>query len=151
MARSTTGVEIKAAALADLATGEQPAVVAERYGLNPATVRSWKNRGPVATVVATDHATGDATLQEHATVIRRPRVEAQQETLNELVVSNLRAKLLATQRISEHVQSEAWLRTQTAADLATLFEAIDRSAIGILDRMAQAHAVANPDPDGTGA
>ena len=36
--------EIKAAALADLASGDQPAVVAQRYGLNRDLVNKWKQR-----------------------------------------------------------------------------------------------------------
>ena len=139
MTRRSVSAEIKAAALADLAVGEQPAIVAQRYRLNPATVRSWKLRlDEGATPIATEHAT------PVATILRRPAVEAQQLTIAELVASNLRAKLVATQRIAEHVTREEWLTKQSAVDVATLFESLDRSAIGILDRLAQPQQPALP-------
>lgn len=140
MSRLVVSAETKAAAIADLLTGEQPAVVAERYDLNPATVRSWKARLETsATPGATPHAT------PAATVVRRPVVDARQQTLAELVEANLRAKLIATQRIAEHVTRDEWLDKQTAADVGELFGVLDRSAIGILDRLAGAQRHALPD------
>lgn len=116
--------EIKAAALADLAAGEQPAVVAQRYHLNRDLVNKWKQRlsVPVSASVSVP--------------VRSPAIEQQQYDLGELVLQNLRAKLVATQRIAEHVALPSWLDKQTAADVAELFTALDRSAIGILDRLA---------------
>lgn len=128
MARQTDQKR-KAAALADLLNGDQPAVVAARYKLNPTTVRSWKARLDLPT------ATGDATGV--ATVIRQPAIEAQQLAIGDLVLASLRAKLLATQKIAEHAATTPWLEKQSAADVAQLFEVLDRAAIGILDRMAQ--------------
>lgn len=114
----------KAAAIADLLNGEQPAIVAARYGFESATVRQWKSR-----LVTPD-------VTEGVTVIRRPEVEQQQLAIGELVLENLRAKLIATQRIAEHAATPTWLDKQNAADVATLFERLDQSAIGILDRLA---------------
>jgi hypothetical protein len=114
----------KAAAIADLLNGDQPAVVAARYGFDSATVRQWKSR-----LVTPDVTAG-------VTVVRRPELESQQLELGELVMQNLRAKLIATQRIAEHAATPAWLDKQTAADVAALFERLDQSAIGILDRLA---------------
>ena len=131
--------EIKAAALADLASGDQPAIVAQRYGLNPATVRSWKLR---LETVATPAAT--PLVSRIATSPRRPSVELEQLSLTELVMSNLRAKLIATQRIAEHATTPEWLNKQNAADVAGLFECLDRSAVGILDRLASAQRPALP-------
>lgn len=151
MGRSTLTPEIKAAALADLHAGEQPAVVAERYGLDPAKVRVWKQRYVTASVAP---AVAPPVTAAPAPV-RQPAVEARQQTLAELVEANLRAKLVATQRIAEHASREQWLAQQTAADVAELFEALDRSAIGILDRLANAHAaqpaLLAPADDGGGA
>lgn len=129
MSNTRTPIEIKAAALADLANGEQPAVIADRYGIPAGTVRQWKNRHDV---------TPDVT--DRVTVVTRPTFDAQQYALGELVQQNLRAKLIATQRIAEHATNPAWLDKQTAADVATLFECLDRSAVGILDRLAQRRA-----------
>jgi hypothetical protein len=144
--------EVKAAALADLHAGEQPAVVAERYGLDPAKVRVWKQRYVTATVARP--VTPVVTVERPT--VRRPAEDARHQTLAELVEANLRAKLIATQRIAEHVTRDEWLATQNATAVAELFEALDRSAIGILDRLAGAHAAqrALPAPgaeDGGGA
>src|SRR5262245_46637801 len=51
--RSKVSPEIRAAALSDLAGGEQPAIVAERYGLDRELVKKWKVRY-VPTDVPTD-------------------------------------------------------------------------------------------------
>src|SRR4030095_7730086 len=99
MPRSTVAPEIKAKAIADLLTGDQPAVVAARYGIAGSTIRQWKRR------MVTSHVTRPVT----AHVIRQPAIEAQQLELGELVMLNLRAKLIATQRIAENATSTEWL------------------------------------------
>jgi hypothetical protein len=136
MARQTDQKR-KAQALADLMNGDQPAVVAARYKLNPTTVRSWKARLDLPT------ATGDATRV--APAFRQPAIERAQLDMADLVLNNLRAKLIATQKIAEYVTTPAWLQKQSAADVAELFETIDRAAVGILDRMAQ-HSRADEPP-----
>jgi hypothetical protein len=125
---SNIAPEVRAAALADLNAGEQPAIVAERYGIDPSKVRQWKKR------YVTQGVTQSVT--QAVTVVQRPALEAQQLALGELVMANLRAKLIATQRIAEHVINPTWLDKQNASDVAELFECLDRSAIGILDRLA---------------
>jgi hypothetical protein len=145
MARSTVAPEVKAAALADLHAGEQPAIVAARYKLDSAKVRVWKQRYVTADVTAG----GTPAVAPPVVPIRQPLAEARRETLAELVEANLRAKLIATQRIAEHVTRDEWLDKQAATDVAELFAALDRSAVGILDRLAGAHAQrpALPPPD----
>jgi len=129
--------ERKAAALADLLDGDQPAIVAARYGLPSGTVRQWKAR-----LVTPDVTTGvTAGVTAGVTVLKRPALEAQQLALGELIMENLRAKLIATQRIAEYATTPTWFDKQSAADMAELFEVIDRSAIGILDRLARASSV----------
>ena len=128
--------EIKAAALADLASGDQPAIVAQRYGLNRDLVNKWKQR-------MSAQVSAPLSAQTSAP-IRRPSVELEQLSLTELVMSNLRAKLIATQRIAEHATTPEWLNKQNAADVAGLFECLDRSAVGILDRLASAQRPALP-------
>lgn len=127
MPRSTVSPEKKAAAMADLHAGEQPAVVAERYGLDRNVVKMWKQR-----------FVADVTDPVTVSVIHRPTLERQQIELGELVMLNLRAKLIATQRIADYASSPAWLDKQNASDVAELFEVLDRSAINILDRLAAA-------------
>lgn len=128
--------EIKAAALADLASGEQPAIVAQRYGLNRDLVNKWKQRmsAPMSAPMSA----------QPSAPIRRPQVELEQQSLTDLVMSNLRAKLIATQRIAEYAATPEWLDKQNAADVAGLFECLDRSAVGILDRLASAQRPALP-------
>ena len=136
MARARVNPEIRAAAIADLLTGDQPAVVAERYGLDPAKVRVWKQRHvtPLVTPDVTPHEVPVVTPP--SAPLKRPAEDLRHLTLSELVEANLRAKLIATQRIVEHASRDEWLAQQNATALAELFEALDRSAIGILDRLA---------------
>lgn len=135
MPRSTIPPEVRAAAIADLQDGQQPAIVAEKHGIDAAKVRVWKQRYVMPDV--TDSVTSSAT-PGHPVLVRQPRREAAQLAIAELIMDNLRAKLLATQRIAEHAANPAWLEKQTAADVAALFTEIDRSAVAILDRMAGA-------------
>lgn len=130
MPRSTPDKKRKAAAVADLLNGDQPAIVAARYGFEAGTVRQWKSR-----LVTPDVTQG---VTRSVAVIHQPSVEAQQIELGELVMLNLRAKLIATQRIAEHASTTEWLNKQNAADVATLFERLDQSAVSILDRLAAA-------------
>lgn len=135
MPRSRIPSEIRAAALADLETGEQPAIVAERYGIDRSVVKTWKQRY-VTNGVTDSLADPDRPV---AVPIRRPLIEQAQLDIAALVMQNLRAKLIATQRIAEYAaDTPAWLEKQTAADVGALFEHFDRSAIAILDRMAGA-------------
>ncbi len=81
--------------------------------------------------------------------MHRPAMEAQQLAIGDLIMENLRAKLIATQRIAEYATTQEWIEKQNAADLATLFTALDQSAVGILDRLAQrGHADDSADPAG---
>jgi hypothetical protein len=73
-------IEIKAAAIADLLTGEQPAIVAKRYGLPGSLVRKWKFRlgtpdgTPDGTLHGTDSLFVDASDASRAsTKTKRPR------------------------------------------------------------------------------
>ena len=138
MPQVTISPDIKAAALAALLAGEQPAEVAERYGLNPSTVRSWKRRlsGEPATDRASD-ATNDASLQ--VVTVRRPRpLSVTQDLIAELIYDLLAAKMEASIAIARVVNNPAWLATQTPEGLAELGEYLDRTAFAMLDRLARA-------------
>jgi len=141
MARDTVDPANKAAAMADLHNGDSPADVAQRYRLDAGKVRMWKTRyvAPVANV-ATTHV---------AVTTHREAMQLQQLELGELVMLNLRAKLIATQRIAEYVTTPDWVDKQNAADMAELFEVLDRSAVSILDRLACARD-RQPIGDGSG-
>ena len=141
MPPSKISAKIRAAAIADLIDGEQPAVVAEKYRIDAAKVRVWKQR----------YVTADVTesITPSVTILRRPAIEMQQLAIGDLIMENLRAKLIATQRIAEYATTQEWIDKQNAADVATLFTALDQSAVGILDRLAQrSHSDSAADSDG---
>jgi hypothetical protein len=127
MARASP--ELKAAALADLAAGEQPAVVAERYGLDRETVKKWKQRQLSPNL---------SPVSPSGVPIIRPKIEAQQIAIGELILDLLRAKLQASAAIAEAARNPAWLAEQPAAELAALGQWLDASAFAIGDRLAGA-------------
>lgn len=118
--------KVRAAALADLHAGEQPAVVAAKYGIDSATVRQWKTRY-VTDVVTPVTATEPA---------RRPALEAQKASIGETILDLLRAKLKASQAIADAAADPDWLRKQPAAELAALGQWLDATAFAIGDRLA---------------
>jgi hypothetical protein len=126
MPRDTTDPTIKAAALADLLSGEQPAVVAARYGLNRQTVKAWKTR------IAGDL---QPTMQPPNTVvvqpIRHPSIEDYQRRIHDLMYRLLIAKLEASERLAQHTTT-GWLNSQSADGVAELGDYLDRTAAGIL-------------------
>jgi hypothetical protein len=123
---STTPDATRAAALADLHAGEQPAIVAERYGLNPDTVRQWKTR----------FVTESVTAVTNRDTIQRPALERQKQRLGELLLGLLAAKLEASQAIAKVASDPAWLKKQHAADLAELVRTLDATALALGDRLA---------------
>lgn len=130
--------EIKAAALADLMSGEQPAVVAERYGLPSGTVRQWKNRLNVTGRV-TEHAPAPVTLNvgsDDGITAHRPTIEQQQLRILELMYENLIAKLTASQRIANYAATTEWLSRQDAAGIAELGQYLDATAANLLALLA---------------
>jgi hypothetical protein len=136
MARASP--EIKAAALADLQAGEQPAIVAARYRLDAATVRKWKER----------HVTQDVTpVTPAVTPIRRPSVEAQERAIGAIILDLLRAKLEASRAIADYARNNpAWLAQQPAAELAAFGQWLDTTALAIGDRLAGGARRDDPDP-----
>jgi hypothetical protein len=113
----------KPQAIADLAAGESAQIVAERYNLNPATVRCWKRRELPRLVspempLATVHGA------------------TQRTQIGDAILDLLRAKLEASCAIARAVSDPAWLRTQSGSDLAALGEWLDSTAFAIGDRLA---------------
>ena len=130
MARTTTiKPAIRAAAIADLLAGEQPAAVAATYGLDPTSVRQWKTR-----YVTSDSADVPARTP--------PSVAAQKASMGELIIECLRSKLQAIQAISEVATDPEWVKRQSAAELALFGQWLDSSALAIGDRLA--HGAAPP-------
>lgn len=113
----------RAQAIAELHAGEQPAIVAERYGIDPAKVRVWKQR------YVTESVTPPVT-------VRQPSVERQQQEIGALILDLLAAKLQASAAIAKAASNEAWLRSQSGSELAVLGEWLDTTAFAIGDRLA---------------
>ena len=126
MAGKRISPKVRAAALADLHAGEQPAVVAAKYGIDAATVRQWKTR----------YVTADVTPVTAPEPSRRPALEAQKAHIGETILDLLRAKLKASQALAEAVSDPNWIRRQPAAELATLGQWLDSTAFAIGDRLA---------------
>jgi hypothetical protein len=118
----------KAQAIADLAAGESAQIVAERYGLNPYTVRSWKRRelprlvSPETTHLAPLHAA------------------PQRTQIGDQILALLVAKLEASAAIARAVSNPQWLAAQSGSDLAALGEWLDSTAFAIGDRLASRKA-----------
>ena len=129
--------DLRAAALADLLAGDQPAIVAERYGLDRNTVKQWKSR----------YVTGDVTKKPARVPIQKPTVEAQKAHIGETILDLLRAKLKASQAIAEAVSDPDWLTRQSAAELAALGQWLDGTAFAIGDRLAGGGGRSDPGPD----
>lgn len=134
--------------MADLLAGEQPAVVAERHGLNPATVRKWKERLEVPAVVTPEDVTPDVTVSRPVT---RPRVEAQQREIGALILDLLAAKLEASAALARAASDPEWLRKQRGSELAALGAYLDATALAIGDRLAGGSSGGRADPDDGGA
>jgi len=121
--------KIRAAAIADMLAGEQPAVVAATYGLDPAIVRQWKTR-----YVTSDSADVPARTP--------PSVAAQKASMGELIIGCLRTKLQASLALAEVATDPEWVKRQSAAELALFGQWLDASALAIGDRLA--HGAAPP-------
>ena len=139
MARSTVSPDIKAAALADLASGEQPAVVAERYSLGRNTVKSWAQRlklqvPSLDAPLASTGATG-ATVSP-----QRSALEQQQHQIGVAVLDLLYAKLKASEAIAQVAHNPEWRARQTGTELAAFGTWLDQTAFAIGDRLAQSAA-----------
>lgn len=136
--------DIKAAVLADLAAGEQPAVVAQKYGIPASKVRTWKTRyvaKNVAPLVANAADDGASVALEKRCY---PAVEERKQNISETILKLLTSKLLASQRIADAATTE-WLQNQTARDVAELGEWLDRTAFAMLDRLVGAQRRAERD------
>lgn len=140
MALSTARPEVKAAALADLMTGEQPAVVAERYKLPRDTVKSWKRRldlrAGAPSAPAPDAPIAPGAPAPAARVSTTFSLQEQQARVVGLVYENLIAKLEATKKLAEHAARDEWLSRQSAEGVAVLGGWLDSTARATLELLA---------------
>jgi transposase-like protein len=113
----------KAAALAGLATGESIHSVARRLGVSRSTVQRWRD----AAHVPTPGLVGPQKKQE----------------LGEQVYSFLEESIETLAAQVRFARDEAWLRRQSAADLAMLFGVLNDKTVRLL-------AALQPDTNGAG-
>lgn len=130
----------RAAAIADLQAGEQPAIVAERYSLDQSTVRVWKNR----------YVTEPETLRPVSSPPVQLAHERQKQQIGELVLDLLAAKLKASAALAEAVSSPEWLARQSGSELAALGEWLDTTALALGDRLAGRRAAGDDAGDSGG-
>lgn len=120
--------KVRAAVIADLMAGEQPAIVAARHGVDAGTVRMWKTR----------YVAGDVAPVAPAPPISKPAIEAQKVSIGAIILDLLAAKLKASQALADAISDPAWIKQQPAAELAALGQWLDGSAFAIGDRLAGA-------------
>ncbi len=125
--------DIKAAAIADLMTGDEPSVVAKRYKIKPGTVRAWKLRY----VTNSQHpVTPVAPVTPVREIVQRPTLEARKQKIAELILDLLAAKLEASQRLTAYLSDPAFLERQGFSELVNLNGYLDRTALTLGDRLA---------------
>lgn len=106
----------KAAVMAALLAGQGVAEVAEKYKINPATIRSWKSRqqnGETVATVATE---------------KRQRI-------GDLILEGLEAQLMATKAMADVFADKDWIRKQEASQIAILFGVISDKTYRILEAL----------------
>lgn len=121
--------EMKAAAIAAVATGEQPAVVAKRFGISQGLLHGWceKELPPV-----------ELSEVSRSTYARERTRELIAATIYDAVIdtfSAIRAQLQAASR-------EEWLAEQKAGDVATL---LDKEFDGAIRLLAGFRPASEPD------
>ena len=122
MGRNEYSDEVKAAALAALASGESAAVVAVRLALPVGTVRGWKYR----------LLTGGSTGAVSAGV---------RDRIGELVLQYLSESLRALREQAKVFGDPEWIGRQPAGDIAILHGVMCDKSIRILE------ALEGPEPD----
>lgn len=136
--------DIKAAAIADLMTGDDAPTVAARYKLNPGTVRVWKQRY----VTASQHpVTPVAPVTPVESLARLSSLEARKQRIAELILDLLAAKLEASQRLTAYLSDPTVLAKYKFEELVNLNGYLDRTALTLGDRLAGS-ADPEPEPDG---
>lgn len=106
----------KAAVMAALLAGQGVTEIAEKYKINPATIRSWKSRqqnGETVATVATE---------------KRQRI-------GDLILEGLEAQLMATKAMADVFADKDWIRKQEASQVAILFGVISDKTYRILEAL----------------
>ncbi len=114
--RNTYDEAIKGAVMAALLSGQSVSEIAEKYKINPATIRSWKSRqqnGESVATVATE---------------KKARI-------GDLILEGLEAQLLATRAMADVFSDKDWIRKQAASEVAVLFGVISDKTFRMLEAL----------------
>ena len=112
----------KAAVMAALLTGQSVTEIAEKYNINPATIRSWKSRqqnGETVATVATE----------------------KKAQIGDLLLAYLNTMLVTLEVQARHFGNEEWLTKQTADQLAVLHGVSVDKAVRLLEALSNAEGI----------
>jgi transposase-like protein len=108
--------ETKAAVMAALLAGQSINSVAREYHIPPGTISNWKNRQGVP----------------------KNGIQKRSDDIGELLVEYLRTNLVTLERQAAFFGDEAWLKRQTASDVAVLHGVMTDKSVRLLEAMSNA-------------
>jgi len=110
------GEEVKMAIASELAAGEKPIDLADKYGVSLATVTRSK--------------------QKYLTAEMLEKMEEQKAAvLGDLMIQSLEAGIEATVRIADTTKDQGWLHTQNAGDLGKMYGIISDKVVRVAEAM----------------
>lgn len=121
MARNQYPEELKAVAMAALLSGQSINVVAEKYNIPRGTISAWATRERNA-------------MRGNDSLI----TEDQQERIGALIIDNVEAMLETTKEMMDVFKEKAWLRKQSASEVAVLFGVIADKTYRLLEALPDA-------------
>lgn len=107
--------ETKAAVMAALLAGQSINSVAREYKIPKGTVSAWKNRG-----------------------VAKKATQKKIDDIGELLIKYLRTNLRTLDKQAEFFGDEAWLKRQTASDVAVLHGVMTDKSVRLLEAMSNA-------------
>lgn len=110
------GEEVKMAIASEIAAGEKPIDLAEKYGCSLATVTRAK--------------------QKYLTPEMLAKMDEQKAAvLGDLMILSLESGIEATVRIANTTKDDGWLRTQNAGDLGKMYGIISDKVVRVAEAM----------------
>lgn len=129
MARRQYSEETKAAVLAAYIAGTPPVVIAEEYEVPVGTIRVWGHRLKPTYQALSEPAKLQISAVLETAEMKRARAA---ERISDLLVINLERYLEATESIARLVADAEYVRSQPAAELATLFGVISDKGVRLV-------------------
>lgn len=125
MAKQPYPPEVRAAALAGLATGESISSVSRRLGVSRAAIIRWR----------------DTTDMPTATIVQQQK----KAELGEQLFGYLQESITTLEFLVKFTRNEAWLRRQSAGDVAVLYGVLTDKAVRILGAFQPGHETDSDD------